>query len=471
MNPGQSFRFSMTGYLLFIFVCAAVCGTSLSTVNAQEPSTPDWKENYAYSLGVQAYLYGYPWVYMQRALWDRTEARNTPPNQFVHFRELKDASHTMGGAPNNDTLYSQTWVYLKDEPIILSVPGNRDRYYTMEIADFMGDNFAYVGVRTTGTKAGHYAIIGPDWKGTLPPGVVRLPRSSTVWAYILGRTLVNGKDDLKTVYAIQDQYKLTPLSLWRKASATPPALPKIWPPFDPKQDPLADWKTMNRAMIDVPPAERDADLLQSFTRIGIGPGIDVEAQEESTKRGLARAAKDTQKMIADVFAAGYGQKQVNGWNYPPPATGRPTATRDWLLRDILALAGFVANDPEEAIYLNASLDESGKQLTGRNRYEIKFGKGVQPKVGAFWSVTMYKLQYNLVANPINRYSLGDRSGMKTSEDGSLTIYVQNDSPGPDKQSNWLPAPEGAFFLMLRTYLPGEDLVKQSWQPPPVNRIE
>jgi hypothetical protein len=439
--------------------------------NAQEPVAPDWKEKYAYALGIQAYLYGYPWVYMQRALWDRTDARGTPPTQFVHFRELKDASHTMGGAPNNDTLYSQTWVYLKDEPIVLSVPEIRNRYYTMEIADFMGDNFAYVGMRTTGTKAGNYAIIGPGWKGALPPDVVALPPSSTVWAYILGRTLVEGKDDVKTVHAIQDQYRLTPLSLWGKADVPRPAPPKIWPPFDPKQDPLADWKTMDRAMVDVPPAERDADLLQSFARIGIGPGLDVESQDESTKRGLARAAADGLRIIADAFAAGYAQKQVNGWNFPPPVTGRPTATRDWLIRDIQALAGFVANDPEEAMYLNASLDDSGKPLTGRNRYEIRFEKGGQPEVGAFWSVTMYNLQYNLVANPINRYSLGNRSGMTTAKDGSLTIYLQKDSPDPDKQSNWLPAPDGEFFLFLRTYLPGAELVKQAWRPPLVKRIE
>jgi hypothetical protein len=145
-------------------------------------------------------------------------------------------------------------------------------------------------------------------------------------------------------------------------------------------------------------------------------------------------------MIADAFAGGYTQKQVNGWNYPPPATGRPTATRDWLLRDIQALAGFVANDPEEAMYLNTALDDGGKPLTGKNLYQIKFRKCGRPKVGAFWSITMYNMRYNLVANPISRYSLGYRSGMKAAPDGTLTIYVQNHSPGEDKQSNWLPAP-------------------------------
>jgi hypothetical protein len=438
---------------------------------ADKASPPDWQEQNAYTLGVQAYLYGFPWVYMPQAIWDRTEARNTPPNQFAHFRELKDASHQLGGAPNNDTLYSQTWVYIKDEPIILSVPEIRDRYYTMEITDFMGDNFAYVGVRTTGTKAGHYAIVGPNWKGELPTGIVKLPPSSTPWAYILGRTLVKGQDDLNAVHAIQDQYKLTPLSVWGKPDEKNPAGWTIKKPFDAKTDPLAAWKTMNRAMVEVPPPVRDADVLQSIARIGIGPGLDVEKQHPSTKRGLARAAVDGQKLIAEAFAGGYGQTPSNGWNYPPPTTGRLTPTRDWLLRAIQMLAGFVANDYEEAIYFNVSIDGGGKPLSGANRYEIRFEKGGQPEVKAFWSVTMYDANYNLVANPINRYSLGDRVGMKTAEDGSLTIYVQKDSPGPDKEANWLPAPEGRFFLIMRTYLPGETLVKRTWQPPAVTLVD
>jgi hypothetical protein len=222
-------------------------------------------------------------------------------------------------------------------------------------------------------------------------------------------------------------------------------------------------------MLDVPPASRDADLLKSFARIGVGPGLDVDAQNPSTKRGLIRAAVDGRKIVAGAFTGGYLQKQINGWNYPPPATGRPTPSGDWLFRAVQMLAGFVANDPIEAIYLNVSVDSEKQPLSGKNRYVIHFKKGL-PDVKAFWSVTMYNPQYNLVANPINRYSRGDRSGMKTDADGSLTIYVQKDSPGPDKEANWLPAPGGQFFMILRTYLPGTDLVQQTWQPPPITRV-
>jgi hypothetical protein len=465
--------------MTMFFACMAWTDSVSSTrIQAQPQSRgappkadTDWREQYAYTLGVQAYLYAFPWAYMPEARWLRTEPINRQANTFFHVRKVEDAEHLSGGAPNNDTLYSRAWVYLKDEPVILSVPQILDRYYTMEIVDFMGDNFAYVGVRTTGTKAGHYAIAGPGWKGELPAGVKQLPASSTPWATILGRTLVKDEKDLKAVFAIQDQYKLTPLSQWGKPDAKTPKVPEIWKPLDPKAEPLAEWKTINRAMIEVPPATRDADLLQSFARLGIGPGLDVDAQHASTKRGLARAAVDGQKIIAEAFAGGYAQKQVNGWNFPPPATGRPTKTRDWLMRAIQMLAGFVANDPEEAIYLNVSLDGAGKPLSGDSRYVIRFEKDGQPKVKAFWSVTMYNTKYNLVANPISRYSRGDRSGMKTDKDGSLTIYVQKDSPGGDKEVNWLPAPEGAFFLILRTYLPADDLVNQTWQPPSVTRVD
>lgn len=438
---------------------------------ADKESHPDWREVNAYTLGVQAYLYAFPWAYMPEARWLRTEPINFQANRFFHVRKLEDAAHLSGGAPNNDTLYSRVWVYLKDEPVILSVPEIADRYYTMEIVDFMGDNFAYVGLRTTGTKAGNYAIVGPGWKGELPAGVKLLPASATPWATILGRTFLKDEKDLKNVFAIQDQYKLTPLSQWGKPDAKPPVIPAIWKPLDPKVDPLAEWKTINRAMVDIPPPAREADLLQAYARIGVGPGLDVERQDESTKRGLARAAVDGKKIIADAFAAGYTQKDVNGWSYPPPATGRPTPTRDWLFRGMQMLAGFVANDPDEAVYLNVSLDGDRKPLSGQNRYVIHFKKDGQPKVKAFWSITMYNLKYNLVANPINRYSLGDRSGMKTADDGSLTIYVQKDSPGADKEANWLPAPEGNFFLIMRTYLPSEEIVNQTWQPPSVTRVE
>jgi hypothetical protein len=269
-----------------------LAGFAAQSSKAEEAPRADWREQNAYTLGVQAYLYAFPWAYMPDARWQRTEAIDRQADRFDHIRHLEDANHLSGGAPNNDTLYSRAWVCLKDEPVILTVPEILDRYYTMEIVDFMGDNFAYVGTRATGTKAGNYAIGGPDWKGTLPAGVQQLPPSSTPWATILGRTFVKDVSDLDAAHAIQDKYKLTPLSQWGKSGVSPPKGAEIWQASDPKTDPLAEWKTINRAMIEVPPPSRDADLFQSFARLGIGPGLDIDAQDASTKRGLVRAAVD-----------------------------------------------------------------------------------------------------------------------------------------------------------------------------------
>ena len=435
-----------------------------------EDSTPDWREMNAYALGVQAYIYTFPWSYMTDQRWFRSADVGHQANQLFHFRDLKDASHVDGGSPNNDTLYSRSWLYLKDEPIILSVPAISDRYHSVELTDYMDDNFAYVGTRTTGDGAGTFAIIGPGWKGSLPAGVTALPPSSTPWAFLQVRTAVKDASDLDAAHAIQDKYKLTPLSQWENPAASPPKSGEIWQPLDRAADPLNEWRTINRSMLEVPADPRDADLLQSFARIGVGPGLDIDALDASTKRGLARAAVDGRTIINGAFAGGYRQTNVNGWNYPPPETGRMTQTRDWLLRALQPAAGFNANDPIEAVYLNVSVDGDGKTLSGANRYVIHFDKGAEPKVKAFWSLTMYNLKYNLVANPINRYSLGDRSGMKHDADGGLTIYLQKDSPGADKESNWLPAPDGPFFLFLRAYLPGDDIVNQTWQPPKITAV-
>ncbi|MEQ1515043.1 MAG: DUF1254 domain-containing protein [Usitatibacteraceae bacterium] len=446
-------------------------GAEQKSAKAIEEPRFDWREQNAYALGVQAYIYCFPWAYMPEARWTRSESANRQANRFAHIRKLEDASKTSGGAPNNDTLYSRAWLYLKDEPMILSVPEIRNRYYTMELVDFMGDNFDYVGVRATGTAAGNYAIVGPGWKGKLPAGIKRLKPSSTPWAFIMGRTFVQDESDIAAVHAIQDQYKLTPLSQWGKPAAKQSDSGRIWKPLDPKDDSLAAWKTINRALTEVPPDARDADLMQSFTRIGIGPGLDIDTRDASTKRGLIRAAIDAQKIIGDAIVTGHLQKNVNGWNYPPPAIGRPTPTRDWLFRAMQMQAGFVANDPEEAVYLNVGLDAERKPLSGQNRYVIRFKPGAQPAVKAFWSVTMYNPRFNLVANSINRYALGDRSGMKPDADGGVTLYLQKNSPGADQESNWLPTPEGRFFLIMRAYLPGDDVVKQSWQPPLITRLQ
>jgi hypothetical protein len=429
---------------------------------------------------MQAYIYGFPYVYMSEVRWGQVAVKVDPNsnlphaavNHFWHSRAMAGPESLAGGSPNNDTLYSITWLDLSKEPVIVSVPDVGDRYYTMEIASFDSDNFAYVGMRTTGTKAGNYAIVGPLWKGELPAGVQKLTPSRTPSAFILARTLLRGPDDLPAVRALMAQYKLTPLSLWGKPGAQIPESYDVLRPFDRKTDPLAEWKTMNKTMAENPPPARHELLLKQFAEVGIGPGLDVDQLDEATKRGLARAAVDGSNLLDAALRQGARQKNVNGWKFPPPDMGRAGDKDDFLLRAALQSKwGIVANDPAEAIYLNTSIDPEGQQLTGANQYVMHFPPGGLPEVKAFWSITLYDAKHNLVANPIKRYALGDRDKLKFNADGSLDIYIQNQSPGKDKEANWLPAPTGEFNLVLRTYLPSANIQEQRWTPPPLMKVK
>ncbi len=444
----------------------------------KEKPLDDWREQYAYTIGVQAYIYGFPYVYLSEVRWGQVAQKVGPNlphaavNHFYKNQVMGGPESQAGGSPNNDTLYSLAWIDVSKEPLILSVPDVGDRYYTMEIASFDSDNFAYVGMRATGTKAGDYAIVGPSWKGTLPAGIQQLAPSRTPCAFILGRTLLKGPDDLPAIRAVMSQYKLTPLSLWGKPDAKVPESYDVLKPFDRKTDQLADWKTMNATMTENPPPSRHQLLLRQFAQIGIGPGIDVDSLDEATKRGLARAAVDGRNLLDAALRQGARQKNVNGWNYPPPEMGRAGDKDDFLLRAALQCKwGIVANDPAEAVYLNTSTDPEGRQLDGSNRYVMHFPAGELPEVKAFWSITLYDARHNLVANPIRRYALGDRDKLSFNSDGSLDIYIQNQSPGKDKDANWLPAPTGEFNLVLRTYLPSANIQEQRWTPPPLRKVK
>lgn len=448
-----------------------------------QDATPrsDWREEYAYTLGVQAYVFGFPYVYMPFLRWNWVTQPKAPGsitpyaplNHFYNVRQLANATYRDGGSPNNDTLYSIAWLDLSKEPIILSHPDMGERYFVFEFASLDSDNFAYVGKRTTGGTAGRFAIIGPNWKGTLPEGVKALPKSSTSSALVFGRTLVDGPADVAAVNALQDQFSLVPLSLWGKKGASLPASRDVWKPFDPKAEALAEWKTMSRAMSEDPPQERLAKLVELFAKIGVGPNQDLDKLDEATKRGLIRAAADGNKLLHQVIASGELGRRVNNWNIPPKNIGRAGLHDDFLLRASLQnLGGIIANDPAEAVYMNTTRDANDQMLDGTKRYTMRFAPGQLPQVDAFWSITMYDPTFNLTPNPINRFAIGDRTpGLKKDPDGGLTIYLQNSSPGPDKESNWLPSTAGGpFLLILRTYMPGPEIVEQKWAPPPVMEV-
>jgi hypothetical protein len=437
----------------------------------------DWRAEYAYALGLQAFIYGFPYIYMAQVRhgWV-TQPRNpefipySAVNHFWNASNVLTAEYQDGGSPNNDTMYSIAWVDVSDEPVILSHPDiPDDRYFTFEHSAVHSDNFAYVGRRVTGNKAGNYAIIGPGWEGQLPDGVTALPQSPTPWVLVLGRTLVDGPDDAPNVQKLQEEYRLTSLSLWGTESEVPEHR-DVLVPFDQEKDPLAPWKTLNAMLAENPPPAKHEQLMKQFATIGVGPGLDVEEQDEVTKENLMRAAAVGKQLLNANFTSGWSTITLNGWRYPSPHEGR--AGDDFLLRAVWqSLAGIVANDPEEAVYLLALADGDGEPLTGANGYEVRFAPGQEPPVDAFWSLTMYSTNYNLVPNPIDRYSLGDRTkGLKRDSDGGLTFYVQHESPGEDEESNWLPAPDGPFFVILRMYQPHQEVIDAKWAAPPAQKV-
>jgi hypothetical protein len=437
------------------------------------------KEEAALKTGVEAVVYGLPLV-----ITDLTRAKATnvakpegfaaPVNQFVNVRQFPDASFKDVVRANVDTLYSSAFLDLSAEPIVLSVPDTHGRYYLMPILDAWTNVFASPGKRTTGTKAGNFAITGPGWKGKLPSGVAEL-KSPTNMAWIIGRTQTNGPADYPAVHAIQDGFRLTPLSSFGKHYAAPQG--KVDQNVDMKTPPVEQLQKMSaEAFFDRlaallkenPPPASDAPILEKLKTIGIAPG----EKFDPAKLG-PEAAKGVEKSFAFALERLQAESKetgspVNGWRIPPMILGNYGS--DDGARAVVALIGLGANLPKDAVYPSAFVDADGKPLDGAKAYVIHFDKGATPPVDAFWSITLYGADSFFVANPINRYAISSWAPLKKNADGSLDIYVQHNSPGKDKEANWLPSGDKAFNLTLRMYWPKEkapSILDGSWKPPAV----
>ncbi len=436
-------------------------------------------EEDALKLGTEAYIYGYPLVTMEMTRRVMTnvetlEGLRGPMGQFIHAREYPTAAFKDVTAPNADTLYSVAWLDLTKEPYILSLPDEDGRYYLMPMLSGWTDVFEDPGKRTTGTKAQKYAITGPGWKGKLPEGV-REYKSPTNMVWILGRTYCTGTpEDYKAVHAIQDKYSIVPLSAYGK-DYTPPK-GKVDPKIDMKtpvreqvnkMDAGAYFKLLASLMKDNPPAKEDAALVANLAKIGIivGKDFDISKVDPAVASGLGKATKPgLEKIVTHMKDAG---KSINGWVYPVPAGVYGT---EYLQRATIAYFGLGANRTKDAVYPTSENDGDGKAYDGSNKYVLHFPKGQAPPAEGFWSLTMYNSEYFFVANPLNKYTVSPRDALKYNEDGSLDIYIQNESPGKDKEANWLPAPKAKFVLMLRLYWPNEkdpSIINGTWKPPAV----
>jgi DNA sulfur modification protein DndE len=432
------------------------------------------------NIAIDAYIYGYPLVTMSMTKdvttnVSKPEGHYAPVGQFANLREYPTPQFTDVTAPNADTLYSVAWLDLSKEPYVLHIPNENGRYYLMPILSGWTDVFADPGKRTTGTEETDYVIVGPNWKGRLPQGLHEY-KSPTNMAWILGRTYSTGTpEDLQKVYKIQDQYTLTPLSSYGKAYTPPEGLVNnkvdMKTPVRDQVNKLsgdAYFKRLANLLKDNPPLKQDESTLAKFAKIGLVAGKDFNFDQLDPT--IKKAILDTPKKALEKIANHQKEagKMVNGWIITMK-TG--DYGNDYLQRAYVAAVGLGANLPADAIYPVTEIDSDGNHLNGKNKYVLHFNKDEIPPVKGFWSLTMYNDQFFFIENPLNRYSLNSREAFKYNPDGSLDLYLQNQSPGKDKETNWLPAPAGNFVLFLRLYWPEEVVLKGTWKPPFVKKIK
>ena len=423
----------------------------------------------------EAYIYGFAIVENYKAIFGMCIHKDSPQyggfNHYLHGRKLFDPDYDVVVSPNNDTLYSTTFADLRTEPIVISVPPTGERYFVIQLVDMATDNFAYIGTRTTGQQGGDFVLVGPSFKGALPAKKFdRVIVCPSQFVALATRTALNGPEDLENVIQLQDQLAVTPLSRFLGTSAPEPTAEIRFPPYLPDLygspklfsylNLMLQWHT---------PRLSEVDVMKRFALINVGPNLAFDDKsfpleiQEAIQAGVAQGHQRIEERGNQLGTT------IDGWDYTPPMGNYG---HDYLLRSAVAWKFMYTNSPEEALYPIANVDAQRERLNGAKSYTLHFSPGELPPVKAFWSITMYHADTRLmVHNPIKRYSIGDRtSGLQYGEDGSLTIYIQNQTPGPDKESNWLPAPEGLFYLIARAYIPKEPLLSGSYRLPPVRKV-
>jgi len=469
MNPSIRHMAGVAALALLLGACSTTHEPVATVAAEQPPSNQAMK-----ALSAEVFTYAYPLVLMD--VTRELMSLRTPPNTFSHKRTFPDASFTEVVTPNADTLYSSAWLDLSKEPVVLSVPDTRGRYYLMPLMDAWTNVFASPGKRTTGTQRGNFVITGPGWEGPLPKGMKQI-KSPTAMVWLIGRTQANGKKDFPAVHRLQDQYRLTPLSAWQmgvRAAPVKPAAPS--PTLDTQSPPVEQVAAMDAqaffsrfaSLLPAnPPAAADAAMVEKIRRMGLEPGVPFKTTvlEPATARAVQEGATAALQGIYEMSRRGNADAG-NGWvmhrdlgNYGA----------NYGRRAVTAMVGLGANLPEDAIYASTRTDAGGRALQGSSSYVLHFAKDQLPPAKAFWSLSLYNQRQAFVENPIGRYAIGSRDRLRYNRDGSLDIYIQHERPEGGRVANWLPAPPDGLNMTLRAYWPEQALLDGSWMPPPVVR--
>ncbi|WGR73840.1 MULTISPECIES: DUF1254 domain-containing protein [unclassified Bradyrhizobium] len=478
--------FAALALICWLAPCSPGGAQAIGTKTAKDTAVPSEAsvaatEQKVVDMVTEAVIYGLPLVMMdltRRRMTNvaRPNAMAAPVNQFAHAPIFPPATFKNVVRANVDTLYSSAFLDLSSEPLVLSVPESGGRYYLLPMLDAWTNVFASPGSRTTGTRAGNFVITGPDWSGKLPGGMEQI-KSPTNMVWILGRTQTNGPADYSAVHAIQAGYTLTPLSKFGRPYSAPEGA--VDAQADMKTPPVEQLRRMSGAdflaelakqLTANPPPTADAPMLEKLSRIGIVPGQPFDPAKLGPEAG-----KSLDGAVGRTLAYLQGQAKhmgtsVNGWHIPKSNIG--AFGTDYESRAYIALIALAANLPADALYPTTFVDGDGKPLNGNNRYVLHFGPGQMPPVNAFWSVTMYDPQSFFVENAIHRYAISSWMPLQQNSDGSTDIYIQHDSPGPGKEANWLPAPDGGFNLTMRMYWPRQQspsILDGSWSPPAVTK--
>lgn len=436
----------------------------------------------AREIAKEAYVYGFPLVDNYRVLHsyfvDKARREYKAPwNQLHNEEKVYTPEDRAIQTPNSDTPYSQLGTDLRAEPLVITVPAVEDgRYYSLQFIDAYTFNYAYVGSRATGNEAGVYLLAGPDWNGQTPDGVKAIIRSETNLGWILYRTQLFNPQDIDAVKTVQAGYRVEPLSAYLGQPAPSSPAIKFADPLTPEEERTSPefYSILNFVLQFCPTHPSEKELMARFARLGIGPDGEFNAEtlspaiRQAVEEGMADALKEFQEFKTTQIDTGK-RTAANGFGT------REFLKNDYMARMSSAVLGIYGNSKEEAMYPGYFVDAEGRPLDGaQNRYVLRFGANDLPPVNAFWSLTMYELPASqLVANPLNRYLINSPMipDLKRDADGGVTLYLQHESPGKDKESNWLPAPAGPFFAVMRLYWPKEEALNGTWKQPSLKLAE